>query len=157
MMKPQNRVSKGLALALAVCIAFSGLLVFQAANMTFMPRAAAKPSFLNVTLSGPSKLNVNETGVYTASVNNSQSGKLSYSWSVSPADNRTVLVEKGEKAELTFTSATEDAYTLSVTVQDTVVGNNGYASTAVYDPYTAPDQYLGANGAPYSYMIETDD
>ena len=117
---------------------------------------SAKPNFLNVSINGPSKLSPQTPGQYTASVNNSFSGKLSYEWIISPSDNKTVLVSFGEKCNLTFTEATGEPYVLSVTVKDLTIGNLGYASITVHDPYTQSNLYIGAYGASYSYLIESD-
>jgi parallel beta-helix repeat protein len=117
---------------------------------------SAQPNFLNVSVDGPKKLGVNEVGVYSASVNNSYSGNLEYSWSISPSDNKTVLVPDGSKCNLTFVVATDDAYCLSVSAKDSVVGNMGSASMAVYDPYTSPGYKFDASTATASYIITTD-
>lgn len=117
---------------------------------------SAQPNFLNVSIDGPSKLSPQQVGQYTAFVNNSYSGNLEYTWSISPSDNKTLLTPMGSTCNLIFLVATEEPYSLSVQARGSVVGNLGSASMAVYDPYTSPNLYLGAYGAPYSYLIQTD-
>lgn len=118
--------------------------------------ASAQPNFLNVSIDGPSKLSPQQVGAYTASVNNSYSGKLEYVWSVSPSDNKTVLVSNGDKCNLTFVVATEEPYMLSVTAIDLVVGNQGTKDMIVRDPFAQPNLYLGVYGMPYNYKVESD-
>lgn len=117
---------------------------------------SAQPNFLNVALSGPAKLSPQEVGQYVASVNNSYSDNLEYTWSISPSDNKTLLTPMGKTCNLTFLAATGDFYRLCCTAKDSMVGNQGFGFVDVQDPYTLPNLYLGAYGAPYSYLIESD-
>ena len=136
------------------------LLTLSAFFVLYTPKAgigvSAQPNFLNVAISGPQKLGVNEVGTFVASVNNSYSGNLVYSWSISPVDNNTVMVSDGSSCNLTFVQATENAYSLSVSVKDSTVGNMGATSIAVYDPYTSPGYKFDASTATASYIISTD-
>ena len=119
---------------------------------------SAQPNFLNVSISpDTATLGVNASKTFTASINNSYSTNLEYTWSISPSDNKTLLLPMGSTCNLTFIEATPDRYIISCQVKDNVVGNLGSGSATVYDPYTSPTRYLNsASGLPYSYMIETD-
>ena len=107
-------------------------------------------------MSGPAKIGVNSPTIYTASIDNSYSNKLNYTWSITPKDNKTVLSPIGETCNLTFVEATTEAYSLNCQAFDLVIGNQGSGSLAVYDPYTSPNLFLGVYGASYSYLVETD-
>ena len=147
---------KILAIALIAIFAVStGILAYRVSNTPSSTVSAQTPDFLNVQISGAKTLGVGEIGTYVASVNNSASNNLSYSWSVTPSGNYTVLASDGSTCNLTFVSATTEPCMLSMSVKDNVVGNLGYASIQVYDPYTEPNINVN-NVADYSYMIETD-
>ncbi len=143
-----------ISLALIFIIGLSSEIIIT--NKFFGTTVSTKPNFLNVSILGTKTLGVNETGTYTASVNNSQSNSLSFSWSITPQDNNTVLVADGSKCNLTFIQATTESYMLSVSVKDNVVENTGYGVITVFDPYTEPELNLDVSTAPFSYMIETD-
>ena len=107
-------------------VVFSVLLIALLTLSTFLALShfeggvSAQPDFLNVAVNGPLKLGVNEVGVYSATVNNSFSGNLEYSWSITPVDNKTVIISDGPSCNLTFVKATEDAYIISVTCLRTI-------------------------------------
>ncbi|MFA5365379.1 MAG: hypothetical protein WC325_09400, partial [Candidatus Bathyarchaeia archaeon] len=141
---------------LIVALATVSFLALHQFESDSQPYVAAQPSFIDVTIQGEKKLGVNQTGQYQAVLNSSVSGQLSFSWSISPQDNKIVLISEGEFANLTFVCATEEPYMLSVSVEDLQVHNCGSGSLVVYDPYSNPSVYLGAYGASYSYMVEGD-
>jgi Right handed beta helix region len=124
-------------------------------NFKSAPSASAQTNFLNVSISGSQTLGVNETVTYLASVKNSLNS-LSFSWSITPADNNSVLLASGEECNLTFVSATKETYMLSVNVKDNVVGNLGFANRMVYDPHTSSNLHLDTLTSIYSYTIQTD-
>jgi hypothetical protein len=146
------KVSTLVLIVALVTVSFLALYKFEANA----PYVAAEPSFIEVSVEGPKKLGVNETGTYQAVINSAVSGDLSFSWSISPLDNCTVLEENGGLCNLTFVSATQEPYLLSVQVKDLTIGNLGSSSVTVYDPYTSPSLYLNSFGAPYSYLVESD-
>lgn len=154
--KVENRWKVTTAI-LVVALAVSLFVVLYQAEIQPQVGVAAQPSFIDVTISGArTKLGVNDPETFTATVNSDHSGGMEYTWSITPNDNKTTLTPLADKCTLEFVEATEEAYSLSCTVKDLVYGNQGSGSIAVYDPYTSPNLYLGAYGAPYSYLIETD-
>lgn len=150
---PKKSVLILTALAVVLIVTLSSFVVLYEVG----PGVSATPTFLNVAVTGPSKIGVDAPTTYTATVNNSYSGQIEYTWSISPQDNKTLLTPlDGNQCNLTFTEATDEPYRLSCRALDLVVGNMGSGSLAVYDPYTSPNLYIGAYGAPYSYLVETD-
>ena len=120
------------------------------------PSVSVKPHFLNVSISGSKTLGVNETVTYLASANNSLSNGLSFSWSITPANNNIALVADGAECNLTLVSATTESYMLSVNVKENLVGALGFASIIVYDPNTSSNLHLDTSTSIYSYTIQTD-
>lgn len=153
MSKMQSMDKKIVGCLLVVLLATSLVLVTLAFDDSAL-NVSAKQSFLDVSIDGETKLGVDEPGVYTASVTGG-SGDYSFSWNITPTDN-TLLEPVRGSCTLTFTEATEDPYILSVKVTDRATGSIGSTVKVVYDPYTSPDVHLAVNGAPYSYLIETD-
>ncbi|MFA5366047.1 MAG: hypothetical protein WC325_12770, partial [Candidatus Bathyarchaeia archaeon] len=115
---------------------------------------AKQPVLLNVSIDGETKIGANTPTPYMARVFGGE-GDLTYTWSISPDDSNVMLEPDGSVCTLTFTTATEEPYTLEVKVYDEA-GNFGVASMAVIDPPTYPDYYIGVSTAPYSYLIKTD-
>ncbi len=121
------------------------------------PQAKAQTSYtIGVSIVGPSSVGAQTPTTYTAKVLNASYGAdLFYLWQINPTDN-VVLEQHGVNCTVTFTNATETYYSLSVMVQDTFNHGYGSAATPIKDPYTQSNLYLGAYGAPYSYLIESD-
>lgn len=150
-----SSIWKLLSVVLIVSLICSCFVVYYSLNDKGLA-VASESSFIDVSVEGLKKLGVNETGTYEAIVNSDVSEALEFVWSISPQDNMTVLSFDGAKAELTFVSATEEPYLLSVQVHDVERGNFGSGALTVYDPYTSGNLYLNSFGAPYSYLIEAD-
>lgn len=138
--------------ALTVGIVLSGFIVL------YVPSTAvsAQPNFLDVAISGPDKIPVNLPTTYTASVEGTYFGKLTYTWILDSPDENLTLTPLGDKCNLTFVNPTDKVYTLKVEVQDE--GNSfGVGTKSVVDPASFPNLYLGTYGAPYSYMVCVDE
>jgi hypothetical protein len=71
---------------LLVTVCFVGLYQFEITPVN------AEPSFIDVVIEGSRKLGVNETGVYSVVVKSETLGNLDFTWSLSPQDNKTVLI-----------------------------------------------------------------
>lgn len=139
-------IMTGLAVLL-ICSLFVGL---------YHPNTEAQTvNVLNVQIDGPEKLHVNEPATFTTNVDGSYFGKLTYIWSVDPADKIT-LASNGASCTVTYTEATEEPYVLKVEVHDE--GQSfGVGTKQIMDPASYPSLYLGVYGAPYTYLITVDE
>lgn len=135
-------------IAVLVCACFVGVFIFSSSNVS------GSPNFIDVSIIGPQKLGVNETGSYQAVIG--VVGNYEFTWSITPDDNKTLLAPNGELCGLTFIVPTEAPYLLEVKVKNVDVGNFGYASLVVYDPYSSSTYYLSAPTSGYSYTLQAD-
>lgn len=118
---------------------------------------SAQPiKILTVSIEGQEKLYVNTPASFTASVNGSVFGSLTYVWSIEPQDEKILFESNGASCVVTYVAATTEPYLLKVEVYDEGHGF-GVASKTIYDPASYPSTYLGIYGASYSYQITPDE
>jgi parallel beta-helix repeat protein len=166
------RKRHALALIIACLISFSiGFAVNHKIRYEFV---SAEPFFLDVNVYSNSilvdttiKLAVNQPITFHATANGTE--PYTYTWAVTPSAELNISINnlestikstqklQADSLTLKYPVATEQYVTVYVSVQDA----NGYFGSLhkpiiVYDPYDNPSLYLGAYGAPYSYLIETD-
>ncbi len=145
-----SRKSKIFAVLFASMLVISALLVgtYSVADNF----ASASPAPLNVEICGPvdTHLGVGEWASFTANVSDLNryslfwgalewSDEATYSWGVTPEDNKTELVCDGAGVEFRFVEATEEPYVLYVNVS--AYGRVGHQWVTVYDPFTQPSIY----------------